>query len=506
MKKIVLIILTISLLLVVSIAVNTLRFTSKQIDIAAIDGIQVDEAGAAQRLSLAIRLATVSHQNSDDAVDQPFIDLLELISNSFPEVSRQLDKTVIGQKSLLLKWPGKNSQLKPITFLAHLDVVPPEPGTLDQWQYPPFSGAIAEGYIWGRGTLDDKSSVFGTLEAVEHLIKSGFVPNRTIYLAFGHDEEIGGKQGAAKIAEYMEQQGISSLFTLDEGMVVLNDQLSPAGKTTAIIGIAEKGYATLTLTARAEGGHSSMPSTTSAIGTLAQAIVALEENQLPSELAGTVEITFSALGPEMGTVERILFANQWLFSSTIISALEQEVSTAAMIRSTTAITIIEGGFKENAVPSQASATVNFRILPGESSTDVKKHVETVVNDPAVSVDFVDEGFLSEPSRISATDTRSFLSIGRTAQQLFPGAIFIPGLVLAATDSINYQRVADNNYRFAPYILGPEDLGRIHGINERIGIQDYRRMIQFYAQLIINMDNRDKEPALFTARSTPVIPR
>ncbi|MBV1914756.1 MAG: M20 family peptidase [Pseudomonadales bacterium] len=487
MKKIALTLLVITLILVVCIGVNTLQFTSKQPNVASIDGIEVNTARAVQTLSAAIKLETISHQNSKDAVDQPFFELAQLISDRFPAVAQNLQKTVINKKSLLYKWQGKNSQLKPITFLAHLDVVPAEQGTLDQWKYPPFSGVIAEGFVWGRGTLDDKSSVLGTLEAVEHLIESGFAPNRTVYLAFGHDEEIGGKQGAAKIAEYMAQQGINSLFTLDEGMVVLNKQLSPAGKDTAIIGIAEKGYVTLRLTAHAEGGHSSMPTSTGAIGILAGAITALEQNQRPSKFADTVEETFSFLGPEMGLVDRIMFANQWLFGSAIISALERKTSTAAMIRSTTAITMIEGGFKENAIPSQASATVNFRILPGESSAEIKKHVERVIANPAISVDFITNSTPTEPSKISAADTTGFSTIGRTAQQLFPGAIFAPGLVLAGTDSVNYQNSAENNYRFAPYVLGPDDLGRIHGINERIRIEDYGLMIKFYAQLIINMD-------------------
>ena len=487
MKKIALTLLAALLILVICIGVNTLRFTSKQLNVAAIEGIQVDTARAAQTLSAAVQLATISYQNPEDAVDQPFIELAQLISDRFPAVTQNLQKTVINKKSLLYKWQGKNPQLKPITFLAHLDVVPAEQGTLEQWTYPPFSGAIAEGFIWGRGTLDDKSAVLGTLEAVEYLIATGFVPDRTVYLAFGHDEEIGGNQGAAKIAEYMAQQGVISLFTLDEGMVVLNKQLSPAGIDTAVIGIAEKGYATLKLTADAEGGHSSMPASSTAIGILAQAIAALEQNQLPSKFADTVEQTFSFLGPEMGLLDRIMFANQWLFGNTIISALERKTSTAAMIRTTTAITMLEGGFKENAVPSQAGATVNFRILPGESSAEVLEHANRVIANPAVTASFSGDSLRTEPSAISATDSPAFSTIGKTAQQLFDGAIFAPGLVLGGTDSVHYQNVAENNYRFAPYLLGPQDLSRIHGINERISIDDYGQMIKFYAQLIINMN-------------------
>lgn len=469
------------------VIINTLTFSSRQINVAPIAGISVDIQQAAERLSLAIKQQTISHQDADKFNREPFDQLLNLMTESFPKVAANLEKTVINRHSLLYKWSGSNSSLKPVTFLAHLDVVPPEAATIGLWQYPPFSGAIADGYIWGRGTLDDKSSVFGVLEAVEHLINQGFMPNRTIYLAFGHDEEIGGKQGAVKIAEYFKQQGINSLFTLDEGMVIIDENLSPAQKKTGIIGIAEKGYVTLELKAKAEGGHSSMPAKVSALGILAKAITALEENQMASSLAGVSGEMFEFLGPEMGGVKKLFFANRWLFEPVILSLLQEKKSTAAMIRTTTAVTLFNAGIKENVLPAQASALVNFRILPGNTANDVLQHARTVVANPAVTIKFLNNGMRKEPSTISATDTAEFMLIGKTIKQIFKGAVFAPGLVLAGTDSRHYQQVSDNSYRFAPYTFGPQDLGRIHGLNERIGIEDYRLMIKFYAQLIINLD-------------------
>ncbi len=377
--------------------------------------------------------------------------------------------------------------MKPITFLAHLDVVPPDPETENEWQHSPFSGTIADGFIWGRGALDDKSSVFSVLEAVEHLINQGFVPNRTVYLAFGHDEEIGGKEGAAKIAGHFKQQGVSSLFTLDEGMPIIDEKLSPAKKVTGIIGIAEKGYTTLKLTARAEGGHSSMPSKTSAVGIIARAITSLEENQMPSSLSGPSEKMFDFVGPEMGIVKRALFANRWLFKGVIMSVLEGKKSTAATIRTTTAVTMVNGGVKENVLPQHATAVANFRILPGNTSEDVLEHARRVVANPAVTIEFLSKGPQEEPPRVSATDTSEFMVIGKTIRQIFKGAIFSPGLVPGGTDSKHYQNVAENNYRFAPYTFGPEDLARVHGVNERIGIEDYGLMVKFYAQLIMNFN-------------------
>ncbi|MES0489196.1 MAG: M20 family peptidase [Leptospirales bacterium] len=487
MKKVLIIILGIVGTLLITIIVNTLRFSSKQIDVEFVEGIKIDNTKAAKRLSLAVKLQTISYQKSEDFVAKPFVQMIDLISDSFPKVEANLEKKVINRYSLLYKWSGKNPKLKPVTFLAHLDVVPAEPGTEKQWTYPVFSGAIADGFIWGRGTLDDKSSAFAVLEAVEQLLKQGFVPNRTIYLAFGHDEEVGGHEGAVKIAEYFKKQGVTSLFTLDEGMVIMNEKLSAAKKTTGIIGIAEKGYTTLKLTAKGAGGHSSLPSNTSSVGILARAITAIEENQMPSSLSGPSKKMFDYLGPEMGFFEKMLFANQWLFRGVIISILEEKASTAAMIRTTTAVTMINAGVQENVLASHATAVVNFRILPGDSSKDVLDHVEKVVANPAVHVEFLKKGPQFEPSKVSSTDTPEFEAIGKSISQIFKGAIVSPGLSLVMTDSKHYADVSENSYRFAPHTFGPEDLGRIHGVDERIGVDDYALMIKFYAQLILNLN-------------------
>lgn len=475
-----------SLLLIV--VANTLTMRSRQPEVILLQqDISIDSEKAAERLAQAIRLKTISYQEASDFIAEPFLQLIDLVAVTFPKVEQKLEKKVINRYSLLYRWRGKNPELKPLIFLAHLDVVPPDPKTAGQWQYPPFSGAIEDGYIWGRGTLDDKSSVFGVLEAVEYLIAQGFVPDRSIYLAFGHDEEIGGKQGAAKIAQYLKHQGVNALFTLDEGMVIVDEQLSPAQKMTGIIGVAEKGYVTLELNAKVAGGHSSMPAKESAVGALAKAVLALEENQMKPSLTGVSGELFEFLGPEMNGVKKLLFANRWLFDAVIMSVLLEKKSTAAMIRTTTAVTLLNAGVKENVLPAEASALVNFRILPENTSNDVLQHARTVVNNQAVTIQIVNNGMLKEASKISATDSFAFTQIGKTIQQIFKGALIAPGLVLAGTDSVHYEALSENSYRFAPYTFGPEDLSRVHGVNERIGIEDYRQMIQFYAQLILNLD-------------------
>ncbi len=487
MKSVFKILFSTALLLLVVIAFNTARFTSKQIGVEPITGIKVDEELAVSRLSKAIRIPTVSHQNNYDFNPLPFEKLKQFIFSSYPNIDRELERKVINQYSLLYKWKGQQPTLKPVLFLAHLDVVPADPKTLSQWIEAPFSGKISDGYIWGRGTLDDKSSVFGLLEAVEALINQGFKPKRTILLAFGHDEELGGHAGAAEIAKVLRKNGIKAQFTLDEGMAILDKTLSPAKQAAGIIGIAEKGYVTIKLTSRAAGGHSSLPPKKTAIGALAKAISTLEEHQFPARLTGPIGKQLDYLGPEMPLTERLLFANRWLFEDIIVGVLEQRNSTAAMVKTTTALTMLKGGVKENALPSHASAIVNFRILPGDTSQVVLKHVTEMVNNPDIEAEIVRPLDTSEPSKVSATDTPAFATLGKTIRQIFHDTLFAPGLVLVATDSVHYEDIAENNYRFAPYTLGKSDLSRIHGIDEVIAVEDYLRMIQFYAQLMLNLN-------------------
>lgn len=474
------------LIILLIVGFNASTYDSKQIEIVGIDGIDVDSVAASQRLSEAIQLATISYQSPSDFEAEPFLQLHQLMADRFPFVERVLEKKAINTFSLLYKWPGKDISLKPVTFLAHLDVVPAEQETLQQWAHAPFSGYIAEGFIWGRGAIDDKASAFALLEAVEHLLALGFEPNRTIYLAFGHDEEVGGVNGAAKIAEYFQQQSIHSLFTLDEGMIIADAQLSPIKQKLAVVGIAEKGYVSVRLTAKAESGHSSMPSKNSSVIMLSEAVLALQKNQMPSSLEGVGGLMFEYIGPEMDIISRMIFANQWLFDGLIMSKLEANKSTAAMIRTTTAVTFLQAGMKENIIPSQATAVVNFRVQPGNTLTQLLDHMAIAIDNPSIELEVLTPLASSNASAISAIDNAEFLLLEQTIKQIYPKTLFSPGLVVGGTDSRHYEEVADNNYRFLPYLMGPDDLSRVHGVNERMGLDAYAMMIKFYAQLMKNI--------------------
>lgn len=463
-------------------AVKTLRLTSKQINTAPLAPISIEHA-AIERFSQAIKIPTFSKEGKLDSLT--FERLANLFKHNYPLVDSLLESVPAPPMSLIYKWPGRNAELPPILLIGHTDVVTISEKTKDDWQFPPLSGAIEDGFILGRGTLDDKIAVVAVLESAEMLLREGFTPNRTIYFAFGHDEEIGGEKGAKVMAEWFERDGLNFEYVLDEGMIVLENALPGIEKPVGLIGIAEKGYASFRLEVKLEeGGHSSMPPKETAISLLSTAILKLNKHPFPAKIDGVVEELFDYAAPEMNLPFKILFANRWLTNGLLLRQLSNAPASNAMVRTTVAPTIIEGGFQENVLPSQVSATINLRILPGETTASVKDYMEKVIDDNRVSISKIGD-FTKNPSFVSPTNSFGFQTIQKTILEIFPGVVVAPSLVVAGTDSRHYKNVSKNIYRFLPVKLAKEDLGRIHGINERISVENYKQAIRFYKQLMVN---------------------
>ncbi len=463
------------------LTVNTLGFGSKQVPIAPVEEVAVDPE-ARVRLQQAIRIPTISLPEGIDT--QAFYALDTFLQRSFPNVREQLEFKTINDFGRVYHWPGAQSKLEPILLLAHMDVVP----TADSaaWDHPPFSGIIKDDYVYGRGTLDDKGSVMAILEAVEQLLKEGYQPQRSLYLAFGQDEEISGKKGAVSIAAQFDREGISFAYILDEGGLVLESAMEGLKAPLAMIGIAEKGYVSLKMSVQLEeGGHSAMPSSETAIGLLSTYINRLETNPFPSKLDGAVGALLDHVGPEMTFPLKMVMANRWLTEPLIRNLMAADNTSAAMVRTTTAPTMISGGVKDNVLPTEASATINFRILPGETTESVRERVLSLVNDERVKVEILNPDFASDPSPVSDYGSFGFQVIQKTIQEIFPGAVVAPGLMIAATDARHYTAVSDNIFRFLPVMVTNEEIEGIHGSNERISIANYERSIRFYRQLILN---------------------
>lgn len=457
---------------------------SRQIEIPPVRFADADPE-AAERFSRILQFKTISQQDHSKIETGEFDRLRDFLRESYPLVHSTLELHDIAGRSLVYRWPGTNPALRPVLLMAHTDVVPVQPGTETDWTHPPFEGRIEDGVIWGRGALDDKINVTAILEAAERMIGEGFSPERDVWFSFGHDEEIGGAEGAARIAGYFRERGIEFELVLDEGLAVVIGLAPGVDKPVAVIGVAEKGYVTLVLEVTDEGGHSSMPPPHTAVGRLAAAITRVENNPMPARIHGPAGEMLDYLAPEMSWGMRVVFGNRWLFGGVIRRQLEAGRATNALLRTTTAVTMIEGSNKENILPTRAQARVNFRILPGDTIEDVIEHVRRSVKDDGVTVRVSEGGDANEASNVSPTDSPAFATIHRTVREIFPEAIVAPSLVVGATDCRHFSGLSQNIYRFQPQVMTGDDLAGIHGTNEHVSIEGFARSIDFYQRLIQN---------------------
>lgn len=482
MKRLLLLLVAAVMLLAAVVVIRTLGYRSRQTTAEAATDVAPDAAAAAQRLAGALRFRTISHQDSTQFDAAEFRRFQDYLTASFPRVHATLRRETVGRFSLLYRWAGADTTLPPVVLMAHQDVVPVEPGTESKWTYPPFGGQIADGYVWGRGAMDDKGSLVAQLEAIESLLSEGATPRRTVYLALGHDEEVGGRSGAAAIAGLLKARGVRPAFVLDEGGAIATGLVPGVAGPVALVGIAEKGYLTLELVVRVDGGHSSMPPRQTAVGILSAAIEELEEHPVPGGIRGPTAQMFDYLGPELPFGMRMFFANRWLFGGLLAGRFGATPAGNAMLRTTTAPTIIEAGVKENVLPSRARATVNFRLLQGDSIADIVAYVRRVIDDERVTVS-IPETFKTEPSPVSPVDAPEFQLLTRTIRQVVPDAIVVPWLVLGGTDSRYYSGLTPNVYRFGAAPIGQGDTERAHGTNERMSVEGHAQNVNFYRQLL-----------------------
>jgi carboxypeptidase PM20D1 len=435
---------------------------------------------AVDRLSRAIQFRTISYQDRSQIDYAEFEGLNAFLRESFPRVFAELEVERVSDYSLLIRWPGSDASLKPILFTAHTDVVPIEPGTEGDWQYPPFDGAVADGNIYGRGSLDDKLGVLSLLEAAESLSADGFSPARGIVLAFGHDEEISGRQGAAKIAERMRDLGLHFQWMVDEGGMLVDDSPMLPGRPMAMINVAEKGYLTLTLVTTGDGGHSSNPPKVSTIGRLSGALARIEANPFPPRLVGPVEAMFESLAPHVGQPERFIFENLWLTGPLVANNMNDERLTIPFVRTTTALTMINAGIKENVVPQRAEAKVNFRLLPGDTPDDIANRIKEIVDDPLVDISYED---WDNVPPVSDHEGPGFKVIGDAALAVYPDAVVSPSLLMATTDTRHYIDLADDQYRFHGMLVSSSQGKTVHGTGEYISIDSYEKSIEIAKQMM-----------------------
>jgi len=479
--------LALALLLVVVLAVNTLRKGSRQIDVAPIAELSVDKQAAAERLAEAVQARTISSRTDPAQNADQFAQLQAMLQARYPKAHGVLKREVVGDLSLLYTWQGSDPKAKPIMLMAHQDVVAVSPGTEDKWLAAPFAGTIRDGFIWGRGAWDDKGNLIAQMEAVEMLAASGYQPERTIYLVMGADEEVAGERGAAKIAALLKERGVRLDFVIDEGLLITEGIMPGLAKPTAIIGVAEKGYLSVQVSFDATPGHSSMPppAGTGAIAMMAAALRQIDGDPMPASIGGVAQELFATIAPEMSGFSRVALSNLWLLGPVVRRQLEAGASTNAMLRTTTALTVARAGDADNVLPGQAQAIVNYRMLPGDDSKVVMARLKAQV---AKSLGHERFSMLalpgaSEASPVASTQSESYRLINRTVREVFPGTLVAPGLMLGGTDSRHFVDISDQIFKFSPVRARSEDLARFHGTNERISLDNLAELIRFYHRLL-----------------------
>ena len=436
---------------------------------------EIDGMGALERVAGAIRFQTVSHKDRSRTDFTQFDGLHKFLEQAYPQIHSNLEKKTDEEKNLAYFWEGTDKALEPVALLAHQDVVPVNE---KRWGVPPFSGEIRDGYVYGRGALDNKGQLIAVMESIENLLAEGFVPERSIYLLFGADEETMGEYGAAKLSMALKEKGARLHFVLDEGLGNRDGSDFGINGDIATIGICEKGIMNLKLTAKGKSGHASMPPGETAVKTLACAIARLDKHQMKSRLNYPTEQMIKALAPHMKAKYRFVFANKWLFGWLIKRRMLKTPDTAALLRTTFAPTQLFASNAPNVLAETASAVFNIRIAPGETEKDVYAHVGRYAGELEKETQFY-----SPPSQVSSADGKAYQEISAAAKKIFPEMVVAPYLMVGATDSRYYYSVSGNVYRFSPFSAGKEDLRRIHGDDERLGGESLKRGIEFYMHLI-----------------------
>ncbi|NLY35781.1 MAG: M20/M25/M40 family metallo-hydrolase [Tissierellia bacterium] len=431
---------------------------------------------AAERLSGAVKFKTVSYSDYEKMDFAEFSAFLSYIEKSYPEVFSRLEVKRVGEYNLILRFPSGSSSKKPYLFIAHYDVVPAieEEG----WPHPPFSGAIEEGKIWGRGSFDDKASMIGLLEALELLLGENFIPCRDLYFAFGHDEEVGGVRGAVEIAKYFKEKKLSFEAVLDEGGAVSSGSALGIEGDVAVVGLAEKGSSTLRFTFSGDEGHSSTPPKHTSIGKMAAFIKDVEDHPRQARLIPSVEAMLRGIAPYKNGFESRVLSDPDKYFFILKRILSKNKQTAAMLRTTVAFTMTEAGQAQNVLPRTASCVANVRVLPGDSFEEIMAWFYSFKHDFKIDVLLKEEGTTD-----SSVKSRFYTQLEACIHRHFPEALPTPYLVTGGTDSRHYKDIVDNSYRFLPCRVTEEELSRMHGRGEYISIENLNKMIEFYADLL-----------------------
>ncbi|KMQ62882.1 peptidase [Chryseobacterium sp. FH2] len=509
MKKLLFIILGAAIVLMAILLIKTATYPFKKVDSEAKEGWKAAKNDSVvQRFAGGIKIPTVSTGELGDFDYSTFDAFKEYLKKSYPLVYQNTENYEINKYGLVFRLKGSQPNLEPILFLSHIDVVPPGDADVksneqnifrpddkplpavtkvaEDWDFAPFAGAVANGRIYGRGTMDMKGMLFSLMESMNSMIRNNNVLKRDIYLAFGFDEEVGGQKGATQIANYFKQKGLKFDAVYDEGGLVLQKgSIAGIDSDVAVIGCAEKGFLSAKIQVKGLGGHSSMPPMESAIGKAAVIMQRLEDHQMKPVITPLIHEFFDNIGGSMPFANRLAISNQWLLKPVLLSQLTKNNSTNALVRTTTALTMMKGSDGTNVLSPEVEFVVNFRLLPGNTVKEVKDHIAKACEGFDVEVEEIDN--TREASAVSPTNTKAFRMIQAAIKEIHPTAIVTPYLTVGGTDAYKYQIVSKNIYRFMPIKINNSEQQSIHSTNEYISIENYMKMIHYFEYIMKNYD-------------------
>ena len=462
--------------LVVVIAVRTARFTPKPQPEPSGEAVSFDNAAAAEALAQMIRCKTISYTDHSLEDEAEFEKFLALLPDLYPNVFKVCEFSQLPDRALLFRWPGKTDGA-PSVLMAHYDVVPVNE---ENWDKPPFDAVIEDGVLWGRGTLDTKVTVNGVLYAANHLMSQGFQPEHDVYFAFSGGEEVNGF-GAPNAVQYFADHGLEPSIVVDEGGAVVEGVFPGVKRPCAVVGIAEKGMLNAQYRTVSAGGHASAPKPHTPVGILAAACKKVEDHPFPMHLTKPAAEMFDTLGRHSTLLYRMIFANLWCFGWVLdLLGKKSGCEMNALLRTTSAFTMMEGSSARNVIPPEAKMVANMRLNPADSIASALEYLKKTVNDPNVEITAVDS---FEPSRISRTDCAAWEMLSATIAETWPDAIVTPYLMVACSDARHWGRISDKVYRFCPMEMSAEERGTIHGNNERIRLDCIAQCVEFYLRLM-----------------------
>ena len=463
-------------LLLAILIIRALAFQPKPQKEAQPEALSFDKNAAVSALQQLVRCKTVSYNDRAMEDDAEFQKLIDLLPGLYPRVFESCSFQELPDRALLFRWPGK-SETAPSVMMAHYDVVPVNE---ESWEKPPFAGIIEEGILWGRGTLDTKVTFNGVLSAANYLIANGFVPENDIYFAFSGGEEVNG-QGAANIVNYFVEHGVQPALVVDEGGAVVENVFPGVKKPCGMIGIAEKGMMNVRYSVRSGGGHASAPPPKTPITTLAKACQSVIGHPFKMHLTKPAAEMFDTLGRHSSFALKLVFANLWLFRPVLdLICKKSGGEMNALVRTTTAFTMMEGSNARNVLPAEASLVSNMRLNPADSVASAEAYLKKTVHDDSVEITVL-ESF--EPSPISETGCESWDKVASAVAETWPGCIVSPYLMVQCSDSRHYRDLSRHVYRFSAMDMTAEERRSIHGNNEKIRLESISRAVEFYIRLM-----------------------